>query len=294
MRRDAMLMGAVLAGLSGILLAPDKGDGGGGGGELPAETPETETPDTPETPETAETEAPETPEPADTVPAAEKPDDTVAGAGADDTVAAGAGEDTTAGGAGDDTVASGEGEDKPDADAEKQLTQRREYLTKLGKRYDALNEKVQAGKFDPVDDGVEAFKVLNEVIQVQAERLHQLEQQETARQQETAAKTYWETGYVKQYPDVPVAEGQSLWKDVQAWAKLNKRSPEQAVARWETLMESKVSAAKAAKKPDPKPAPKPQVRPTGTPAPKVEDAPAPGGETPIRGASGMLKRLGWG
>jgi hypothetical protein len=136
-----------------------------------------------------------------------------------------------------------------------------ENVQELVSEYQAILAKIDADKFDIIDDGPAAVKNSMKLVGVLARRVQTLEGDLHARTQAKAAEDYWSDGYTKAYAAVPVEDGKALWKDTLAWATKNNRSTDQAIARWEALMETKAASSKPAT-PAAKPVP-PQTRPSG-------------------------------
>jgi hypothetical protein len=220
-------------------------------------------------------------------------DDTLAGDGGDDTLAGGDGDTVAA--AADDTVAGGAAAEptpkptpKPAEPTEPAAPT--ENVQELVSEYQEMMAKIDADKFDIIDDGPAAVKNSMKLVGVLARRVQTLEGDLQARTQAKAAEDYWSDGYTKAYAAVPVEDGKALWKDTQAWAVKNNRSTDQAIARWEALMETKAASSKPAT-PAAKPVP-PQTRPSGK---GVVAAKEPTEEDSLmqKVSHKALKSLGW-
>lgn len=152
--------------------------------------------------------------------------------------------------------------------------------------------------FDIIDDGPKAIRTSMKLVGVLAKRVATLEGEAQTRtavqEQQSAAEKFWASDYAKSYGAVPVEQGKALWTETQQWAASNKRSHEQAIARWETLMEGRVAGAKKPTTTATTRTPV-QVRTTGKPTPsaKTEEETAGGGNIVAKVSHKALKALGW-
>jgi hypothetical protein len=166
-----------------------------------------------------------------------------------------------------------------------------ENVQELVSEYQEILAKIDADKFDIIDDGPAAVKNSMKLVGVLARRVQTLEGDLQARTQAKAAEDYWSDGYTKAYAAVPVEDGKALWKDTLTWATKNNRSTDQAIARWEALMETKAASSKPAT-PAAKPV-VPQTRPSGKGVVAAKE-PADDGDGLMQKVSHKaLKSLGW-
>ena len=163
-----------------------------------------------------------------------------------------------------------------------------ENIHELVTEYQDILAKIEADKFDIIDDGPAAVKNSMKLVGVLAKRIQVLESDLSSRTQQKAAEDFWGEGYTKAYAAVPVEQGKSLWTETQAWAQKNNRSHEQAVARWETLMETKASKPATPPKPTP-----PQTRPSGKGVATAAEPESENEGMVARVSHKALKTLGW-